>query len=59
MCPYLCRNVKDKFYYSISKFPPIIAFIDEQVGSQPLIIAYWAGSKMTEQLKILASHIFH
>ena len=49
MCPYLCKNVKDKFYYSISKFPPIIAFIDEQVGSQPLIIAYLEGLELVKR----------
>lgn len=40
-------------------FPQIIAFIDKQAGSQSLIIAYQAGSKMMEWLKMLASHNFH
>lgn len=58
-CTFMRLSRRTSFLTVFQTFPQIIAFTDEQVGSQPLIIAYHVGSKMTEWLKMLASHNFH
>lgn len=54
------ENVKNRFWYSISKFPQIIAFIDEKIGSSPLIIhSLMGGFKNDWVAQKWASHNFH
>lgn len=53
------RVSRTSFITVFEILPQILAFIDEQVGSQPLITAYQPDSEMTEWLNMLAGHNFH
>lgn len=57
-CTFMRLSKRTSFLTVLQTFPQI-ALTDEQVGSQPSIIAYHVGSKMMEWLKMLASHNFH